>query len=239
MHQNKNLQVSLLSAGRNTGRNCNQSAFHMDASRGDDSDRIILQISFMKHSPPRKAAVLKLVLVEVNILTYKSHLEWVSLGKNRGQKKVDLQRNYFHYFAFSFRSQQLPPAPFPHSPQLLMALFTYISLKLLSHHWSFRSIYLFCLLFWILMGFNLFSLFLWFYCNSFLSFLQQSSKCHGKPHTVLPICFPLPPSSSPRDPSALQCAWSLWKGLLYVKHYLSCWIRKQEKQHYPLPEPAL
>lgn len=64
-----------LSAGRNTGRNCNQSAFHMNASHGDDSDRIILQISFTKHSPPRKAAVLKLVLVEVKILTYNSRLE--------------------------------------------------------------------------------------------------------------------------------------------------------------------
>lgn len=61
--------------------------------------------------------MLELVLVEVNILTCKSRLELVSVGKNRGQKRVDPQRNNFHYFAFSFRRQQLPPAPFPHSPQ--------------------------------------------------------------------------------------------------------------------------
>lgn len=38
MHQSKNLQVSLLSAEKNTGRNCNQSAIHTDESHGDDSD---------------------------------------------------------------------------------------------------------------------------------------------------------------------------------------------------------
>lgn len=38
MQQSKNLQVSLLSAGRNKSKNCNQSAIHKDESHGDDSD---------------------------------------------------------------------------------------------------------------------------------------------------------------------------------------------------------
>lgn len=141
MHQSKTLQVSLLSAGRDTGRNCNQSAIHMDESRGDDSDQIIPQIIPKKHSPPRKVAVL---LVEVNDLTYKSGLERVPVvrAEECGPSK--------NLFPFPSRSQQLPIsaliAPFPF---FLMAPspFTFIALKLLSHQWSFRSIYLFLLLF--------------------------------------------------------------------------------------------
>lgn len=39
----------------------------------------------------------------------------------------------------------------------------------------------------------------------------------GKPHTVLPICFLLMPSSSPHAASAQPCTWSLWQGLMYIK----------------------
>lgn len=122
MHQNKNLQVMLLSAGRNTGRNCNQSAFHMNASRGDDSDGIILQISFMKQSPPRKAAVLELVLVEVNILTYWSHLEWVSEGKNRREWTFKETIPILH---FPLEVSSCPQPLFPTALKLPIALFTY------------------------------------------------------------------------------------------------------------------
>lgn len=91
MHQSKNLQVSLHSAGRNTGRNCNQSAIHTDESRGDDSDRVILQISLMKHSPLRKVAVPESFSAEINILTYNSGLEKVSVVRaedTRSSKKL-------------------------------------------------------------------------------------------------------------------------------------------------------
>lgn len=109
MHQSRNPQVSLLSAGRGTGRNCNQSAIHMDESRGDDSDPIIPQIIPKKHSPARKVAVL---LVEVHTLTYKSGLERVPVLRAEvcGPSK--------NRFPFSSRNQQLrtsaltAPSPF-------------------------------------------------------------------------------------------------------------------------------
>lgn len=83
MHQSKNLQVSLLSAGRNTDKNCNQSAIHMDESDGDDSDGIIDRISLTKNPARRKAAVPNLVLAEGKIPAYRPGLPRVSVVSGR------------------------------------------------------------------------------------------------------------------------------------------------------------
>lgn len=121
-----------------------------------------------------------------------------------------------------------PQPLFSTALKLLMAQFIYISLKLLSHQWSFRSIHLFLLLFWILIGFNLFPLFLWSYCKPFLSFPQQSSKCQASPTLRCPSAsLPPPPPHPVLHPLCMP--WPLWKALLHVKLYPSCWATKSRK----------
>lgn len=121
MQQSKNLQVSLLSAGKNKSKNCNLSAIHKDESHGDDSNWTVDKVSLMKNPAQRRVAALKLVLAEFKTPTYKSGLSRVSVAE---EKKVDQQRNYFHYFVFCSWNQQLAlsflTAPFcPHAFLLL------------------------------------------------------------------------------------------------------------------------
>lgn len=73
----------MLSAGRNTDKNCNQSAIHTDESDGDDSDGIIDRISLTKNPAWRKAAVPNLVLAEGKIPAYRPGLPRVSVVSGR------------------------------------------------------------------------------------------------------------------------------------------------------------
>lgn len=158
MHQSKNLQVSLLSAGRNTDKNCNQSAIHTDESDGDDSDGIIDQISLTKNPARRKAAVPDLVLAEGKIPAYRPGLPRVSVVRAEGGLSEKLSP------LFCVLLQKLPlssfAAPFcPGTFMLLMPSYdSNTAFKLLSHQWLFRSIHLSLLLFWIFMGFGVFPL---------------------------------------------------------------------------------
>lgn len=74
----------MLSAGRNTDKNCNQSAIHMDESDGDDSDGIIDRISLTKNPARRKAAAPGLVLAEGKISAYRPGLPRVSVVRAEG-----------------------------------------------------------------------------------------------------------------------------------------------------------
>lgn len=147
MHQSKNLQVSLLSAGRNADKNCNQPAIHMDESDGDDSDGIIDRISLTKSPAWRKAAVPDLVLAEGKISAYRPGLPMVSVVRAEGGLSEKLSP------LFRVLLQKLPLSSFaaPFCPRTFMLLMpsydSNTAFKLLSHQWLFRSIHLSLLLF--------------------------------------------------------------------------------------------
>lgn len=113
MQQSKNLQVSLLSAGRNKSKNCNQSAIHKDESHGDDSNWIVDKVSLMKNPAQGRVAVLEFVLAEFKTPTYKSGLSRVSVSE---QKKVDPIEiiSIILYFAPEISSLPFPSSQ-PHS----------------------------------------------------------------------------------------------------------------------------
>jgi len=162
MQQSKNLQVSLLSAGRNKSKNCNQSAIHKDESHGDDSNWIVDKVSLMKNPAQGRVAVLEFVLAEFKTPTYKSGLSRVSVVR---AEEGGPPRKLFPLFCILLLKSAACPFR-PHSPILSTCLravnaqlrFKYIAFKLLSHQWSFRSIHLLLLLLWIFMGFGVFPL---------------------------------------------------------------------------------